>query len=270
MPELPEVEITARGLKPLIINQSIANVGIYRPKLRWEIPKHLSLTLKNQIVQNVKRRAKYLLVNFEHGALILHLGMSGSIRVVPTELPLKKHEHFELTFDNNTSLRFDDPRRFGAVLWQNKGETLPLFELLGPEPLSDNFTTDYLFQRSRGRTQNIKTFIMNGFVVVGVGNIYASESLFLARISPKIIAGKISLKRYQTLVQSIKSILAEAIEKGGTTLKDFSDVDGKPGYFSQELSVYGCVDKPCVRCSGTIKKITQNQRATYYCSKCQK
>jgi len=270
MPELPEVETTARGLKPLVVNQSITNIGIYRPKLRWEIPKHLSTTLKNQVVQSVRRRAKYLLIDFERGALILHLGMSGSIRVVPTELPLKKHEHFELTFDNNTSLRFDDPRRFGAVLWQNKGEILPLLESLGPEPLSNSFDANYLFQRSRGRTQNIKTFIMNGLVVVGVGNIYASESLFLAKISPKTLAGKISLKRYQALVKSIKSILSEAIEKGGTTLKDFSGVDGKPGYFAQKLSVYGRVDRLCVQCDGTIKKITQNQRATYYCSKCQK
>jgi len=270
MPELPEVETTARGLKPLIVNQNIVSIGIYRPKLRWEIPKHLSTTLKDRIIQGVGRRAKYLLVHFEHGTLILHLGMSGSMRVVATELPLKKHEHFELTFDNNTSLRFDDPRRFGAVLWQNKDETLPLFESLGPEPLSDDFDANYLFQRSRGRAQNIKTFIMSGLIVVGVGNIYASESLFLAKISPKILAGKISLKRYQALVESIKLILSGAIEKGGTTLKDFSGVDGKPGYFTQELSVYGCVDKPCVRCSGTIKKLTQNQRATYYCPKCQK
>jgi formamidopyrimidine-DNA glycosylase len=270
MPELPEVETTARGLKPLVVNQNITSIGIYRPKLRWEIPKHLSTTLKDQVIQNVGRRAKYLLVHFEHGTLILHLGMSGSIRVAPAESPLKKHEHFELTFGNKTSLRFDDPRRFGAVLWQDKGETLPLFESLGPEPLSDNFNAHYIFKRSRGRSQNIKTFIMNGIVVVGVGNIYASESLFLAKISPKILAGKISLKRYQILVESIKLILSEAIAKGGTTLKDFSGVDGKPGYFTQELSVYGRVDTPCVHCNGTIKKITQNQRSTYYCSQCQK
>jgi len=270
MPELPEVETTARGLKPLVVNQNITSIGIYQPKLRWEIPKHLPVTLKNQVIQGVGRRAKYLLVNFERGTLVLHLGMSGSIRVVATELPLKKHEHFEMTLDNNTSLRFDDPRRFGAVLWQNKGETLPLFESLGPEPLTYDFNASYLFQRSRGKTQNIKTFIMNSNIVVGVGNIYAPESLFLAKISPKTLAGKISLKRYQVLVQSIKSILSEAIEKGGTTLKNFSGVDGKPGYFSQELLVYGRVDAPCVRCNGTIKRIIQNQRATYYCPKCQR
>ncbi len=147
MPELPEVETTARGLKPLVVNQNITSIGIYRPKLRWEIPKHLSTTLKDQVIQNVGRRAKYLLVHFEHGTLILHLGMSGSIRVAPAESPLKKHEHFELTFGNKTSLRFDDPRRFGAVLWQDKGETLPLFESLGPEPLSDNCNAHYIFKR---------------------------------------------------------------------------------------------------------------------------
>ncbi|MCS5592804.1 MAG: bifunctional DNA-formamidopyrimidine glycosylase/DNA-(apurinic or apyrimidinic site) lyase [Gammaproteobacteria bacterium] len=270
MPELPEVETTARGLKPLIVNQSVIAVGIYRPKLRWEIPKHLATTLINQFIQSVERRAKYLLINFEGGTLVIHLGMSGSIRVVPTKLPLKKHEHFELKLYNNTSLRLDDPRRFGAVLWQKKGETLSLFDSLGPEPLTDDFNANYLFQRSRGRTQNIKTFVMNSTVVVGVGNIYASESLFLAKISPKILAGKISLKRYQVLIQSIKSILSEAIDKGGTTLKDFSGVDDKPGYFAQKLSVYDRVDKPCLQCNGTIKKITQNQRTTYYCSKCQK
>ena len=270
MPELPEVETTVRGLKPLITNQTIIGVGIYRGKLRWEIPKHLTKTLNNQVIQSITRRAKYLLINFEHGTLVLHLGMSGSIRVVSKSLPLKKHEHFELMLGNDTSLRFDDPRRFGAVLWQNIGETLPLFASLGPEPLSDNFNPNDIFQRSRCKTQNIKTFIMNSQVVVGVGNIYASESLFLARISPKTLAGKISLKRYQRLVGCIQSILSAAIEQGGTTLKDFSAVDGKPGYFTQKLSVYGRAGEACICCDGTIKKITQSQRATYYCPKCQK
>jgi len=270
MPELPEVETTVRGLKPLITNQTIIGVGIYRGKLRWEIPKHLTKTLNNQIIQSITRRAKYLLINFEHGSLVLHLGMSGSIRVVSKSLPLKKHEHFELMLGNDTSLRFDDPRRFGAVLWQNIGEALPLFTSLGPEPLSDNFNPNDIFQRSRCKTPNIKTFIMNSQVVVGVGNIYASESLFLARISPKTLAGKISLKRYQRLVGCIQSILSAAIEQGGTTLKDFSAVDGKPGYFSQKLSVYGRAGEACICCDGTIKKITQSQRATYYCPKCQK
>jgi len=270
MPELPEVETTVRGLKPLITNQTIIGVGIYRGKLRWEIPKHLTKTLNNQIIQSITRRAKYLLINFEHGSLVLHLGMSGSIRVVSKSLPLKKHEHFELMLGNDTRLRFDDPRRFGAVLWQNIGEALPLFTSLGPEPLSDNFNPNDIFQRSRCKTQNIKTFIMNSQVVVGVGNIYASESLFLARISPKTLAGKISLKRYQRLVACIQSILSAAIEQGGTTLKDFSAVDGKPGYFTQKLSVYGRAGEACLRCNRTIRKITQNQRATYYCPKCQK
>ena len=270
MPELPEVETTAQGLRPLIINHSVASVGIYRPKLRWEIPKHLSTTLKNKTIQSVERRAKYLLVNFENGTLVLHLGMSGSICVVPTDLPLKKHEHFELILTNNTSLRLNDPRRFGAVLWQHIDEKLFLFTTLGPEPLTEAFNAEYLFQRAQGRVQNIKTFIMSNPVVVGVGNIYASESLFAAKISPKTPAGKISIKRFQVLTQSIKNILSEAIERGGTTLKDFSAVDGKPGYFAQELSVYGRGNKPCRRCNGKIKKIIQNQRASYYCPKCQK
>ena len=270
MPELPEVETTRQGLLKLIVGRKILSANIYQPRLRWLVPEHLLSTLDGQRVADISRRGKYLLIAFKNGTLVMHLGMSGSIRVVDTELPLKKHEHFELTFNNNTSLRFDDPRRFGAVLWQNVGETLSLFKSLGPEPLTEDFNANDLFTRSRSRTQNIKTFIMNSNIVVGVGNIYASESLFLAKITPKTSAGKISLKRYQVLTQSIKQILSEAIKNGGTTLKDFSGVDGKPGYFTQKLSVYGRADAACERCNGTIKKITQNQRATYYCSKCQK
>ena len=271
MPELPEVETTAKGLRALVVNQKVAEVGIYRAKLRWEIPQHLTTTLKNRIIQNIDRRAKYLLINFEHGTLVVHLGMSGSIRFAKEAKELKKHEHFELKFNNNTCLRLEDPRRFGSVLWQKKGEKIPLLASLGPEPLTDNFNTDYLFVRSRNKKQNIKTFIMNSTIVVGVGNIYASESLFRARISPKTQSGKISLKRYQLLVQSIKEILQEAIAKGGTTLQDFSNVNGKPGYFAQKLSVYGKANNPCPnKCNTVIKKIIQNQRASYYCPKCQK
>ena len=270
MPELPEVETTRLGLKKLIVGQKILSAHIYQPRLRWPVPEHLLNTLDGQRVAGISRRGKYLLVEFKNGTLVMHLGMSGSIRVVDSELVLKKHEHFELKLSNNTSLRLDDPRRFGAVLWQNKGDMLPLLKSLGPEPLSDNFNANYLFECSRNRTQNIKTFIMNAKIVVGVGNIYAAESLFLSKISPKTSAGKISLKRYQVLTQSIKLILSEAIKNGGTTLKDFSGVDGKPGYFAQKLLVYGRANAPCEKCNGTIKKIVQNQRATYYCSQCQK
>jgi len=269
MPELPEVETTRRGLEPLIVDRIITSIHIYKEKLRWEIPKHLIDTLKNQTIQKISRRAKYLLVDFSDGQLVMHLGMTGSISVVPDVEPLKKHHHFELKLDNKTSMRFHDPRRFGSILWQKYDEQLSLLKKLGPEPLSYEFDENSLFNSSIGKTKNIKTFIMDSHIVVGVGNIYASESLFLAGISPKREVGKTSKKRFKTLVKCIKKVLTESINNGGTTLNDFSNVDGEAGYFYQILSVYDRKDMPCKRCSGTIKKIVQNQRATYYCPKCQ-
>ena len=269
MPELPEVETTRKGLEPLITNIKIVSVHIYKNRLRWEIPSHLKNTLKNQSIKKISRRAKYLLVHFDHGQLVMHLGMSGSISVVSSFEPLKKHEHFELKLDNSSSIRFHDPRRFGSILWQNLNETITLLKNLGPEPLSYEFDNDSLFNSSNGRLRNIKSFIMDSSVVVGVGNIYASESLFLAGISPKREAGKTSKKRFKVLTNSIKNVLTDAINNGGTTLNDFSNVDGNPGYFSLVLNVYGRENMPCLRCSGKIKRIIQNQRATYYCPKCQ-
>ena len=269
MPELPEVETTRNGLEPLITDRKILSVQIYKKKLRWEIPTHLKKTLKNQTISKISRRAKYLLVHFYSGKLVMHLGMSGSISVVSSSEPLKKHEHFELKLDNNTSLRFHDPRRFGSVLWQKPNEIITLLKNLGPEPLSYEFDEDSLFKSSIGKSRNIKSFIMDSNVVVGVGNIYASESLFLAGISPKRKAGKTSRKRMIVLTKSIKNVLMDAINNGGTTLNDFSNVDGNPGYFSQVLNVYGRENMPCRRCTGKIKRIIQNQRATYYCPKCQ-
>jgi len=269
MPELPEVETTRRGLEPLIVDRKIISIHIYKKKLRWEIPKHLLDTLKDQTIQRISRRAKYLLIDFTDGQLVMHLGMTGSISIVSAVEPLKKHHHFELKLDNKMSMRFHDPRRFGSILWQKNGEQLSLLEKLGPEPLSYEFDENSLFNSSIGKSKNIKTFIMDSHVVVGVGNIYASESLFLAGISPKREAGKTSKKRFKTLVECIKKVLTESINNGGTTLNDFSNVDGEPGYFSQILSVYDRKDMPCRRCSGKIKKIVQNQRATYYCPKCQ-
>ena len=269
MPELPEVETTRKGLEPLIIDRKIISVHIYKKKLRWDIPSHLKRILKNQRILKISRRAKYLLLHFDLGQLVIHLGMSGSISVVDSFEPLKKHEHFELKLDNSTSLRFHDPRRFGSVLWQNPNETLALLENLGPEPLSYELDEDSLFKSSNGKSRSIKSFIMDSKVVVGVGNIYASESLFLARISPKREAGKTSKERYKVLTKSIKNVLTDAINNGGTTLNDFSNVDGNPGYFSQVLNVYGRENMPCMRCSGKIKRVIQNQRATYYCPKCQ-
>ena len=269
MPELPEVETTRKGLEPLITGKKVLSVQIYKKKLRWEIPSHLKKTLKNQTIKKITRRAKYLQLHFDFGELVMHLGMSGSISVVNSFEPLKKHEHFELKLDNSTSLRFNDPRRFGSVLWQKSNETLTLLNNLGPEPLSYEFDDDSLFKASKGKSRNIKSFIMDSNVVVGVGNIYASESLFLARISPMRVAGKTSKSRFMVLTQCIKDVLTDAINNGGTTLNDFSNVDGNPGYFSQILNVYGRDNMPCIRCSGKIKRIIQNQRATYYCPKCQ-
>ena len=269
MPELPEVETTRKGLEPLITDRKIISVHIYKKKLRWEIPLHLKKTLKNQNIKKISRRAKYLLIHFDIGQLVVHLGMSGSIRVVQSFEPLKKHDHFEIKLDNSKSLRFHDPRRFGSILWQRPYETLSLLKNLGPEPLSYEFNSESLFSSSIGKSRNIKSFIMDSNVVVGVGNIYASESLFLAGISPKREAGKTSKRRYNILTNCIKNVLMDAINNGGTTLNDFSNVDGSPGYFSQVLNVYGRDNMPCTRCHGTIRRIVQNQRATYYCTKCQ-
>ena len=269
MPELPEVETTRKGLEPLITDRKIISAHIYKKKLRWEIPSHLKKTLKGQNIKKISRRAKYLLIHFDIGQLVVHLGMSGSISVIQSFEPLKKHDHFELKLDNSKSLRFHDPRRFGSILWQKPNETLSLLKNLGPEPLSYEFNNDSLFNSSIGKSRNIKSFIMDSNVVVGVGNIYASESLFLAKISPKREAGKTSKVRYKVLTNTIKNVLTDAINNGGTTLNDFSNVDGNPGYFSQVLSVYGRDGMSCLRCNGKIKKIIQNQRSTYYCPKCQ-
>ena len=270
MPELPEVETTKRGLEPHIVGKQVLSARIYQKQLRWEIPSHLPATIKGETIKKISRRAKYILIKFRNGTLIVHLGMSGSISVVSSGEALKKHHHFELLLDNASSMRFHDPRRFGSILWQKNNELLGLFNNLGPEPLSSEFNDKTLYISSKGRKKNIKAFIMDSSIVVGVGNIYASESLFLAKISPKRVSGKTSKKRYQVLTQCIKQVLVEAINNGGTTLNDFSNIDGEPGYFSQVLSVYGRNDMPCYQCDGTIKRIVQNQRASYYCPRCQK
>jgi len=268
MPELPEVETTKRGLEPLIVNQTISKVVLHRENLRWEMPKHLPTTLANQTIITINRRGKYLLVEFEAGTLIIHLGMSGSIKVVDKEEPCHKHDHFELFFENGKSMRLNDPRRFGAVLFSKDG-LHPLLDSLGVEPLEDGFDDSYLYIRSRNKQQNIKAFIMDSKVVVGVGNIYACESLFACGIDPERKAGSVSKKRYQLLTQQIKTILTKAIKAGGTTLQDFSQVDGQPGYFTQTLNVYGREGEPCSICNGKISRIIQNQRSTFYCKSCQ-
>lgn len=276
MPELPEVETTRSGIAPHIQGQTIHALVVRQPQLRWPIPSELAQLVKGQSVLAVRRRAKYLLVDIGKskvkGTIIIHLGMSGSLRVVkgvPPE-PLK-HEHFDLVFSKDLLLRFTDPRRFGACLWQDvDSEDNKWLDHLGPEPLSDDFDGEYLFNKSRKRTGAVKTFIMDQKIVVGVGNIYASESLFLSGINPKKAAGKISRAKYDLFAEQIKQVLAKAIAQGGTTLKDFVGSDGKPGYFAQQLNVYGRKDEPCTQCDSPIKQITQGQRSTFYCSQCQK
>lgn len=268
MPELPEVETTKLGLEALIVNQVVECVYLHRANLRWDIPKHLTATLPNQSINKIRRRGKYLLIVFDVGTLIIHLGMSGSISVADKDTPLKKHDHFEILFANGKKLRLNDPRRFGTVLFSKDG-LHPLLDNLGVEPLSDSFDEQYLYIRSQ-KKQNVKAFIMDSRVVVGVGNIYACESLFRAGIHPRRKAASISKKRYGFLTQCIKETLSQAIKAGGTTLQNFSSVEGKPGYFSQTLSVYGRENEKCTKCGSKITRIVQNQRSTFYCKHCQK
>ncbi len=269
MPELPEVEVSRMGIAPHLEGQTIKAIRIHQAQLRWPIPEDVHQAVGKKVL-GVARRAKYLLIHTEPGAIILHLGMSGNLRVLPRDVPLKKHDHVEIELATGAVLRLNDPRRFGACLWQAAGERLAMIEKLGPEPLTDDFDAAYLHQKAKGKSQAVKQFIMDNDVVVGVGNIYANESLFKAGIHPKRAAGKVSLKRMQNLVPIIKDTLARAIEQGGTTLKDFAQTDGKPGYFKQELLVYGRKGEPCVTCKAPLKEIRLGQRSTVFCSHCQK
>lgn len=271
MPELPEVETIRRGILPHIIKQQVQQIIIRQPKLRWRIPENLPQEFIQQTIQSVTRRGKYLLLTTQNGTAIIHLGMSGRLRILPATIPAEKHDHVDILFSSEKCLRFTDPRRFGAVLWTNENpEQHPLLKNLGPEPLTSKFNGNYLFTTSRKKTTSIKQFIMNADIVVGVGNIYANEALFAAKIHPRTHAGKISKEKYQLLAQCIKKILMLAIKRGGTTLRDFFNSDNKPGYFSQKLKVYGREDLPCVRCKTLLKLIRIAQRATVFCPQCQK
>ncbi|TDO95891.1 bifunctional DNA-formamidopyrimidine glycosylase/DNA-(apurinic or apyrimidinic site) lyase [Marinomonas balearica] len=270
MPELPEVETTKRGIEPNIVNKTIQHLVIRQPKLRWPIPDAVN-ALVGQKVEGVSRRGKYIGVHTKAGTLIIHLGMSGSLYFVDVGTPPLFHDHVDIELlGSPIVMRYTDPRRFGAMLWQ-EGDWLEheLLKSLGPEPLTDEFNAKYLYERAKGRKQAIKMFIMDSKVVVGVGNIYANEALFKAGIHPKRAAGNISLARFEKFVSSIKMVLSAAIEQGGTTLKDFVGGDGKPGYFKQELAVYGRAGKPCIECSILLKEIRLGQRSTVYCNNCQ-
>lgn len=268
MPELPEVETTRLGILPHIKNKILLRWQIRTPKLRW--PVEIPDTLAGQRVRFVQRRAKYLLLGFESGSLILHLGMSGSLHIVRRGSNAGVHDHVDLEFSSGVVLRFNDPRKFGSLHFQKFPlEEHWLLKKLGPEPLLADFTPEYLFAKKRKRKVAIKNFIMNAEVVVGVGNIYASEALFRAGIRPGRAAGLVTRKQCALLVESIQETLTEAIEAGGTTLKDFTNSDGKPGYFGQQLNVYGRAGEACYRCSTLIKMVSTGQRSSFYCPTCQ-
>jgi formamidopyrimidine-DNA glycosylase len=271
MPELPEVETTCRGIAPYIVGQTIKQVIIRQPQLRWPIPSELNQTLTGLNILAVSRRAKYLLFTTGAGTMLMHLGMSGSLRIMSAGQSAGKHDHIDFIFNDDTVLRFNDPRRFGAVLWTTAPVAEhPLLKALGPEPLLDEFNGELLYTRSRNRKVPVKSFIMDSHIVVGIGNIYANEALFMAGILPTRQAGKVSLARYQKLAECIRVILQHAITQGGTTLRDFVNEAGKPGYFQQQLKVYGRAGLPCTHCLQPLTETRLANRSTVFCGACQR
>jgi formamidopyrimidine-DNA glycosylase len=270
MPELPEVETTRRGIAPSLEGRRIARVVVRERRLRWPLQRGFAGLLEGQRITGVRRRAKYLLIVTDAGTLIAHLGMSGSLRVLQRDAPVVAHDHVDIVLDSGRCLRFNDPRRFGSLHWvRGDPEAHPLIAHLGPEPLEDGFDGDALWQRARGRRVAIKPFIMNAGVVVGVGNIYASEALFRAGVRPGTQARRVSRARMAAVARSIREVLSEAIAVGGTTLRDYVNPDGMPGYFRQKLFVYERAGEPCRRCGTPIRQVVMGQRSTYYCPKCQ-
>jgi len=270
VPELPEVETTRRGIAPRLEGVRVAGVTVHDRRLRWPVSAGLEDRLTGAVIEAVERRAKYLLLRTQRGTAIAHLGMSGSMRFVGPESGLRKHDHVEFRMDSGAILRFNDPRRFGCLLWTDADPSEhPLLAGLGPEPLGEQFTGANLYRQSSGRRVAIKQHIMNAGIVVGVGNIYASESLFRAGIHPLRAAGRISLARMELLVTAIRQVLNESIRFGGTTLRDFYSGEGKPGYFRNELRVYDRADQPCVNCGTLIRQRVVGQRSTFYCVRCQ-
>ncbi len=271
MPELPEVETTRLGISPHVLGQQVSRVVVRNPQLRWPIPENIEKNLAGSLLISLERRAKYLLFGLERGKLLVHQGMSGSLRVVGIKDLVKKHDHVDICFESGAILRYHDPRRFGAIVWTDEPvEEHTLLKGLGPEPLSNDFEGDLLYERSRGRKRVVKSFIMDSHIVVGVGNIYANEALFAAGIRPNKAAGKISKVAYRRLAEQIKKVLAHSIKQGGTTLRDFVGSDGNPGYFAQSLLVYGRAGYPCKNCGQPLKEMKIGQRATVYCRFCQK
>lgn len=270
MPELPEVETTRQGITPYLLGQAITGLKLHEKRLRWPIPAEV-YALENTEVLAVDRRGKYILIRVQAGTGIIHLGMSGSLRICTNQEPRRRHDHVEMMLTSGAVLRFHDPRRFGCFLWQPAGaDTHALLAKLGPEPLSAQFDAEYLFQATRKRQVAIKNLIMNSQIVVGVGNIYASESLFMAGIRPGRAARRVSRQECHKLVETIKQVLKHSIKQGGTTLRDFINSDGNPGYFAQSLYVYGRNDEDCRVCAQPIKQKILGQRSTFYCAQCQK
>ena len=271
MPELPEVETSRRGIAPLVSGRQVAAVKVRQPRLRWPVPAELAAILPGQTLQRVHRRGKYLLLAFPQGTLILHLGMSGSLRVLDSASAPGRHDHFDLVFAGGRCLRLRDPRRFGAVLWTEQApEQHPLLAHLGPEPLGPEFSAERLYRLACAGRRPVKSFVMDSEVVVGVGNIYANEALFLAGIHPQRPCNRISLARYQCLADAIRQVLGRAIEAGGTTLRDFQQEDGRPGYFAQSLQVYGRAGEPCPQCAAPLRQRRIGQRSSFYCPACQR
>ncbi|HJW53846.1 MAG TPA: bifunctional DNA-formamidopyrimidine glycosylase/DNA-(apurinic or apyrimidinic site) lyase [Burkholderiaceae bacterium] len=273
MPELPEVEVTRRGIAPYLEDRAVTAVVMRRDGLRWPFPADLRQHLLGRTLRTVGRRGKYLLLRFDHGVLIMHLGMSGHLRILPAATAPQKHDHFDLVMGEQL-LRLHDPRRFGAVLWHGDKEGAlenhALLRKLGVEPLETTFSAELLYRQTRNRNAAIKQVLLAGDIVVGVGNIYASESLFRARINPKTPGWRISQGRYEILVQAIRETLAAAIDQGGSTLRDFIAADGTSGYFQQHYFVYDRVGQPCRLCGTAVRQIRQGQRSTFYCVNCQK
>lgn len=270
MPELPEVETTCRGIAPHITGQRITRVVVRERRLRRPIPHNFAALVRGQRIRDVRRRGKYLLVMCGDGTLIIHLGMSGNLRLLPIAKRPLKHDHVDLHLSNGLALRLRDPRRFGLMVWTTEDPlSHPLLKELGPEPLIATFNGAYLVRRSRRRSVSVKQFIMDARVVVGVGNIYANEALFMAGINPRRAAGKVTKQEYGLLAKAIKRVLRKAITAGGTTLRDYVDGEGQSGYFSQQLMVYGRAGQPCRRCAHRIELVRLGQRSTYFCPHCQ-
>lgn len=271
MPELPEVETTRRGLEPHVVGRRIAALEVHEPRLRWPVPRDLARAVAGQRVARAGRRAKYLLIELERGTLLLHLGMSGSLRVLPADAPREPHDHLDFLLDSGVALRYNDPRRFGSLHYV-EGDPLahPLLAHLAPEPLGPDFTAEYLWRITRGRRVSIKQLLMNSRLVVGIGNIYANEALFRARLRPRRAAGSLRRADVVRLARAVRTVLGAAVRAGGTTLRDYVGTDGNPGWFRRKLFVYERAGRPCRVCGSAIRQIAQGQRSSWFCPRCQR